>query len=83
MIDKSISIGSLTKNSREHVRVALDHFKGHDLLDIRITTESGGIWMPTAKGVSVNIAKLPELIALLRAAETKALELGMLEREVE
>lgn len=76
-----IVTGDLVKNRREHLRIALDTYQGHDLIDIRVTAqlnEGRGAWMPTKKGVSCNVSILPELIAALQSAEIRARELGLI-----
>jgi hypothetical protein len=73
------TIGAIEKNSREQVRIALQVFKGHNLVDMRVLTVSGAVPMVTAKGITVNVAKLPELISLLQTAQAEALALGLIE----
>jgi len=77
----TIIIRSLDKNSREKLRVALDDYRGVRLLDLRVTVEmtaSSGIQAPTKKGVSCNVAMLPELRQALADAEAMARSLGWL-----
>jgi hypothetical protein len=74
-------IADMKKNVRERVRVSLDQWQGHDLLDIRVTAQLSagtGIWVPTKKGLSVNVALIPALRQALTKAETKARELGLI-----
>ena len=69
----------MEKNKRETLRIALDHYRGCDLVDVRVCVELtsvAGVLTPTAKGVALSIAKLPALIEALTAAEAKARELG-------
>ena len=76
-----VIIASMPKNSRERIRVSLDRWQGHDLLDIRVTTQlttGTDIWSPTKKGLSVNVAMIPQLREALADAEAKALELGLI-----
>lgn len=76
-----IVISSFAKNGRETVRVALETFKGHDLVDIRVCVplaDHAATPIPTKAGLAVNVALLPELIAALEAARAKAQELGVL-----
>lgn len=76
-----VIIREITKNRRERLRVCLDNYQGDDLIDLRITTqltEATDVWVPTKKGVCVNVALLPDLIAALNAARTKAQELGLI-----
>lgn len=72
-------VGTLPKNRRETLRVALDNYKGTDLIDLRLCVEltaTSRVQTPTAKGVSLNVALLPELRRLIVEAEAKARELG-------
>jgi hypothetical protein len=76
-----VVIGELQKNRRERLRIALDEWQGHRLVDLRITTqlaESADVWSPTKKGVSINVAHLPALVRALTVAEAKARELGLI-----
>lgn len=76
-----VVIATLEKNSRETVRVALDRYRGCDLVDVRVCVEltaSSGVQTPTAKGVSLAVCRLPALVAALTAAEAKARELGLI-----
>jgi hypothetical protein len=77
-----IVIASLDKNRAEQLRVALDEFRGHRLLDLRVTVElttSSGIQTPTKKGVSVGVHMIPELRLALAEAEAQARERGWLQ----
>jgi len=76
-----IVIASLLKNRRESLRIALDRYQGVDLVDLRVTvdiSESSGIATPTKKGVTFRVEMLPDLIAALGQAETRARELGLI-----
>jgi Transcriptional Coactivator p15 (PC4) len=76
-----VVISIIAKNNRESVRIALDEFRGLNLIDIRVVAKlddpSGGL-VPTKKGVSLKIERLPELVAALQAAEAEARERGLL-----
>jgi len=68
-------------NAGERLRIALDERRGRHLLEIRVTTrltEATGIWTPTSKGVSVNVALLPALREALEAADAQARAMGLL-----
>jgi hypothetical protein len=72
-------ISTIQKNSRETVRVALDEFRGVQLIDIRVVVDGhSGVPVPTKKGVNLKIELLPELVAALQAAELEARRLGLL-----
>ena len=67
-------VATIPKNSREDVRVALTTYQGHDLIDIRVYAAADPIRprsnrSATKSGVSINRAKIPELIRALQAAE--------------
>ncbi len=66
--------------SGESVRVQLRGFKGRSLIDIRkhYTDESGKL-QPTKKGISIVVARLPDLAAALTKALGKARELGLID----
>lgn len=75
-------IAIIEKNTQEDVRVTLDEYSGHQLIDVRTfvdfksgNTEGRG---PTKKGVSLNVAKLPDLIAALETARGEAERRGLL-----
>lgn len=76
-----VVVAQLRKDQRERLRVALDEYQGHQLIDLRITTqltEGTDLWTPTKKGVCVNVSLLPELVRALQAAEVKARDLGLI-----
>jgi len=56
------------KNKFQEVRVGIREFKGNDLVDIRIWTIAQGVdqMVPTAKGVTINIHLLPQLLKACR-----------------
>lgn len=77
-----IVIAILPKNRREALRIALDHYRGANLVDLRVVvelSETSGLATPTRKGLAVRVEMLPDLIAALAQAEAKARELGLLE----
>lgn len=76
-----IIIAAFPKNRRETFRVALDQWQGVDLVDLRVTvdlTGTSGVQSPTKRGVSLNVALLPQLVAALQEAEARARELGLI-----
>lgn len=75
-------IAQLPKNSRETLRVSLDEYRGHNLINVRVCvplSETSGILAPTMAGVSLSIAMLPALSQALIRAEEAAREKGWLE----
>jgi len=76
-------IARLPKNADEEVRVTLDEYRGHHLVDVRIFADftAANVPMPTKKGISIRVGQLPDLIEALRDAETRARQLGLLHEE--
>ena len=79
----TIDIATIEKNRSEELRVALKEYKGRDYLDIRTFIEpyadEGQGRVPTKKGITVPLDKLPELIAALQEAERQARAAGLLD----
>jgi hypothetical protein len=69
------------KNKFQEVRVGIREFKGNDLVDVRIWTIAQGVdrMVPTAKGVTINIHLLPQLLKALHDTEKILKESKMLE----
>ena len=78
-MDQTVSV--FPKNKFQEVRVGIREFKGNDLVDIRIWTISQGAdqMVPTAKGVTVNVNLLPQLLKSLQDVEKILKENKMLE----
>ncbi|MFP4473153.1 MAG: transcriptional coactivator p15/PC4 family protein [Candidatus Omnitrophota bacterium] len=60
-MDKTVAV--FQKNKFQEVRIGIREYKGNDLIDIRTWTMTQGSeeMVPTAKGVSINIALLDKL----------------------
>jgi|SRR5690349_45004 transcriptional coactivator p15 (PC4) len=78
MAETSIPIGELRANARETLRVSLDQFQGHQLVNFRK-------WFPgedgnprPGKGGAVNVRHLPRLAELIGAALAKAVADGLI-----
>ncbi|MBA7696554.1 hypothetical protein ES703_105204 [subsurface metagenome] len=62
-------IGIIPKNSLEEVRVAIEEYKGYQLLDIRVYFHADdGEPRPTKKGISINLELFDEFYDLVRKA---------------
>jgi len=70
-MDKTVSV--FKKNKFQEVRVGIREYKGNDLIDIRTWTMTQGSdeMVPTAKGVSINVALLNDLKSALAAVEAE------------
>ena len=68
-MDQTVSV--FPKNKFQEVRVGVREFKGNDLVDVRIRTNSqvADQMVPTAKGVTINVQLLAQLIKALQDAE--------------
>ncbi len=78
-------VATIAKNKREKVRVALTKYEGHNLCDVRVFAEpyAGDEWVATKKGISLGVAKLPDLIAALQRAEAVARANGLIQDQGE
>jgi hypothetical protein len=66
----------------EAIFIQLREYEGRALVDVRKHfTAKDGTMQPTKKGLSIVVARLPELAAALTKAAAKAVELGLLEGE--
>ena len=77
-MDKTICV--FKKNKFQEVRVGIREYKGNDLVDIRTWTMTQGSeeMVPTAKGVSINVSLLPDLLKALSDVERELKEHAML-----
>jgi len=65
--------------SGESVRVQLREYEGRALVDVRKHfTADNGKMQPTKKGLSIAIARLPDLAVAINKALRKAIELGLI-----
>ena len=75
-------IAIIEKNRSEELRIGLKEFKGRNYLDIRTYVEpyanEGQGRVPSKKGITLAVAKLPELIAALQKVEQQAHAQGLL-----
>ena len=75
-------IARIPKSAREEVRVSLETWRGRHSIDVRVyaqLADPSGEIVPTKKGASLPIAKLPELITALQDAKSEAARLGLIE----
>jgi len=64
---------------RDAIVVSIASFENRNLISVRsYTTGEDGKMLPTAKGVSLVIERLPDLAAAIGKALAKARELGLL-----
>ena len=77
-MDKTVAV--FQKNKFQEVRVGIREFKGNDLVDIRIWTQTQGApdMVATAKGVAIKIGLLPNLMKSLQEVEKTLKENKML-----
>jgi hypothetical protein len=80
-LNAPVIISQFWKNRRhDAVVVSLSTFEGRDLVDIRThAMDRKGCLVPTPKGVSIVVRRLPELAAAVQKALKKARELGLID----
>ena len=66
-----MQIATIPKNAREEIRVEVQDFKGHRLLNIRVWYDDGaGEYRPGKQGIALRLDRLSDLCsALEKAAE--------------
>lgn len=75
-------IATIRKNAREDLRVTLDDFRGHHLLNLRVWFYADdNEQRPGKQGVAIRLDLLPNLRAALFEAEEQARKLGLLDTE--
>jgi hypothetical protein len=74
-----VVVSQFWKNRRhDAVVVSLRSFEGRDFLDVRTHAMKDGKLVPTAKGVTVAIPRIPELAQAVTKALGQARDLGLL-----
>ena len=63
----------------ESVRIQLREFEGQVLVDLRVHYRSDGKLVPTRKGFSLVVRKLPQLLDGVKKATSTAISLELLE----
>ena len=78
-MDQTVAV--FPKNKFQEVHVGIREFKGNDLVDIRIWTIAQGAdqMVPTAKGVTINVHLVPQLLKALAETERILKENKLLE----
>jgi Transcriptional Coactivator p15 (PC4) len=68
-MDQTVSV--FPKNKFQEIRVGIREFKSNDLIDVRTWTMTQGTdqMVPTAKGVTINVHLLPQLLKALQDAQ--------------
>lgn len=75
-------IATIRKNAREDLRVTLEEFRGHHLLNLRIWFDADdGEQRPGKQGVALRLDLLPHLRTALSEAEQEARKSGLLSGE--
>lgn len=74
-----IVVAEWDRNSREVVRVALDHFNGRHTVNARVWYRDDDALKPGKTGITLAVKHLPALADAMAKALTKARELGLIE----
>jgi len=80
-LHEPVVVARFWRNRRgEAVVVSLREYKGRALADVRVnfTTQDGRL-QPSRKGLSIVVARLPDLAAAIAKARDKAIELGLID----
>jgi hypothetical protein len=64
-------VATIRKNRREDLRVSIDHYRGHELVSLRVWFEADdGTMRPGKQGIALRLDLLPDLQEALEAAAT-------------
>ena len=84
-LDAPIEIAKFWKSARnrkQSIVLAIKQYEGHTFLDCRLfDTNQEGQTVPTAKGVTVGMARLQEFAAAVTRALDRARVLGLIDDE--
>lgn len=65
-------LGTVQKNSREEIRIHLEQFRGHEIVNIRVWFEADdGEMRPSKKGLAFRVDLLPEIMNALTQVEAR------------
>lgn len=78
LIPEPVVIGSMQKNSRERVVVAIKEFRGRPFVDVRMHFQKGDEIIPTREGVTLRPELLAEFQKLVNAAIKAARDRGLI-----
>jgi hypothetical protein len=74
-----VKIASFWKNrAHDAIVIELATFEGRNVLDVRTNVMSHGRLVPTPKGISIAVLRLPDLAKAINKALAKAKELGLI-----
>jgi hypothetical protein len=84
-LTEPVEIAKFWKSARDRknsIVIAIKQYEGHVFLDCRLFgTNSEGQTVPTAKGVTIGLARLSEFVAAVQNAQARAIELGLVDHE--
>jgi hypothetical protein len=82
-LDEPVVISKFWKSGRDRknsIVVSIKQYEGHTFLDCRVFgTNSEGQTVPTAKGLTIGMLRLPEFLNAVQKAHAKAVELGLVD----
>lgn len=58
----------IPKNAREEIRVSVDEFKGHRLVNLRVWFGDDGEKRPGKQGIAFRLDLLPDIVSALQNA---------------
>lgn len=86
-LDAPVIISKFWKSGRDRknsIVVAIKQYEGHVFLDCRMFgTNSEGQSVPTAKGLTIGMLRLPEFVKAVQKAHAMALEMGLIDEAAE
>ena len=83
MLDKPVTVARFWKNrTHDAIVVELSTYEGRNVVDVRTNVMNHGRLVPTPKGISLAVLRLPDRAKAINRALKQAKELGLLPDDV-
>ena len=76
MAEEPKLLATIPRNATEQIQISINSYKNKQYLDLRVyyTTDDGGTWLPTKKGVTFAPDQLDVLEEAIQEAKTLFME---------
>ena len=77
-MSERIELSEIPKSTRASIRIAVDHYKGRKVIDIRLWFQPRGSesFVPSQKGITVDAKQIGRLADAINAAAVQLVEGG-------
>jgi hypothetical protein len=68
-VSRPIALGTIRKNAAEEIRLTVETFRGHEIINIRVWyRDAAGKYRPGKQGLAFRLEQLGEVLDALRKA---------------